>query len=298
MPGPNHTPAVLLLYFAQIINSGLALGSVYGLMAIGFALIYNSSRLINFAQGELLLLGGLGLFSLTQAMELNPFLALAAASIWGFLLGHFLYATTLGLAMSQSPLRQLMLTVAASLVWQGLAILVWGKKPLLLAQLLPMPEVRLGSLYFGRDTVTAMVLALASGAALSFFLRHTRRGRAIRAVSMNPLAARLQGINPKASHALAFALAGVLACMAGMAVGPQTMLRYDMGLGLGLKGFVAATIGGYSSLSRVFLGGLGLGLLEAALVLLVSAELKEALSFSLLIGLMLLMPMTSHEERA
>ena len=289
---------MLLLYIAQIVNSGLALGAVYGLMALGFALIYNSSRLINFAQGELLLLGGLGLFSMTQAMALNPLLALGAASLWGFLLGRFLHATTLGLAMSQSPLRQLMLTVAASLTWQGVAILVWGKKPLMLAQLLPLPDVRLGPLYIGRDTATALTVALASGAALSFFLKRTRRGRAIRAVSMSQLAARLQGVNPAASHALAFALAGVLACLAGMAVGPQTMLRYDMGLGLGLKGFVAATLGGYASLPRVFLGGLGLGLLEAALVLLVSAELKEALSFSLLIGLLLLMPMSGHKERA
>jgi len=289
---------MFLLYLAQIVNSGLALGAVYGLMALGFALVYNSSRLINFAQGELLLLGGLGLFSLAQTMHLSPLMALLAALVWGFLLGRFLYATTLGLAISQSPLRQLMLTVAASLVWQGLAILIWGKKPLMLDQILPLTDVRLGPLYLGRDTATALVLALTSGAALSFFLKRTRRGRAIRAVSMNPLAARLQGVSPTASYALAFALAGVLACLAGMAIGPQTMLRYDMGLGLGLKGFVAATIGGYTSLPRVFLGGIGLGLLEATLVLLVSAELKEALSFSLLIGLLLVMPIASHEERA
>ena len=282
------------LYLAQIVNSGLALGAVYGLMALGFALVYNSSRLINFAQGELLLLGGLGLYSLTQAMQLSPLVALAAAAAWGLALGALLYATTLGLAMSQKPLKQLMLTVAASLAWQGAAILAWGKKPLLLPQLLPLPDVRLGVLYLASSTVTALALAVTSGGALSLFLAHTRRGRAIRAVSMNALAARLQGVNPAVCHVTAFALAGVLACLAGMAVGPQTMLRYDMGLALGLKGFVAATLGGYRNLGRVFAGGLGLGFLEAGLVLLVSAELKEALTFGLLIIVLLTMPVAGR----
>jgi branched-subunit amino acid ABC-type transport system permease component len=282
------------LYLAQIINSGLALGAVYGLMALGFSLIYNSSRLINFAQGELLLVGGLGLYSLTQALEVGPVAGLAAASCWGVLMGWFLYATTLGLSLSAEPLKQLMLTVAASMVWQGAVILAWGKKPLMLPQLIPLPQLRAGHLFLSANTSTALVLALGAGSLLSVFLRCTRRGRAIRAVSMNPRAARLMGIRPGRAYATAFALAGILAALAGMAVGPQTMLRFDMGLGLGLKGFVAATLGGYTSLARVFLGGLALGLIEAVLVLLVSAELKEAVSFAMLIGLLLLIP---HKEK-
>jgi branched-subunit amino acid ABC-type transport system permease component len=144
--------------------------------------------------------------------------------------------------------------------------------------------------FLSQDTLTALVLALASVFFLSAFLSSTRTGRAIRAVSMNPVAARLQGIRPGQCHALSFALAGVLAAMAAMAVGPQTMLRYDMGLGLGLKGFVAATIGGYASVPRVFLGGVVLGLAEAALVLLLSGELKETVTYILLIGLLVLAP--------
>lgn len=281
---------MVIQYLAQIVNSGLALGAVYGLMAIGFALIFNSSRLINFAQGELLLIGGLTLHSLTQALHLPPLAALAAAAIFGYLLGHALYASTLGVSINASPLRQLMLTVAASLCWQGVAIVVWGKNPVMLPQLLPLPPVRLGLVFLSQDTLTALVLALASVFFLSAFLSSTRTGRAIRAVSMNPVAARLQGIRPGQCHALSFALAGVLAGMAAMAVGPQTMLRYDMGLGLGLKGFVAATIGGYASVPRVFLGGLALGLAEAALVLLLSGELKETVTYILLIGLLVLAP--------
>jgi branched-subunit amino acid ABC-type transport system permease component len=285
---------MLALYLAQIINSGLALGAVYGLMALGFSLVYNSSRLINFAQGELLLLSGLGLYTLTSTLHLNPVFALAAAALWGFCLGWLLYATTLGVSLRESPLRQLMLTVAASLTWQGVAILVWGKKPLLLPQLLPMPAFRLGPLFLSSDTLTTLALAVTSGMLLSLFLRHTRYGRAIRAVSMSPVAAMLQGISHKRMYGLTFAMAGVLAALAGMAVGPQTMLRYDMGLGLGLKGFVAATLGGYASLGRVFLGGICLGLLEALLVLTLSAELKETITYSLLIVLLILIP---HQEK-
>ena len=181
---------VVIQYLAQIVNSGLALGSVYGLMAIGFALIFNSSRLINFAQGELLLIGGLTLQSLTQAMLLPPVAALAAAALFGFILGHALYASTLGVSINASPLRQLMLTVAASLCWQGVAIVIWGKNPIMLPQLLPLPPLRLGLLFFSQDTLTALALASASVVLLSRFLFRTRVGRAVGAVCMDPRAPR------------------------------------------------------------------------------------------------------------
>lgn len=288
---------MLALYLAQIVNSGLALGAVYGLMALGFALIFNASRLLNFAQGELLLVGGLGLYSLCQFFIPSPLVGLVAAVGWGLLLGIFLYGTTLGLSLSADGLKQFILTVAASLAWQGAAILVWGKKPLMLPLLLPVPAVALGPLRLSPETAAALILSLGSGAALTVFLRYSRLGRAIRAVSQNAQAARLQGVNPRMAYALSFALAGGLAALAGMAVGPQTMLRHDMGLGLGLKGFVAATIGGYASLGRVFLGGIFLGLLEAGLTLLLSAELKEALTFSLLILLLVAIPPAHKEGR-
>lgn len=282
------------LYLAQAVNSGLALGAVYGLMALGFSLVYNSSRLINFAQGELLLLGGLVLYSLSQALELGPVTALLATGVFGFALGHVLYASTLGVMLGAQPLRQLMLTVAASLVWQGAAILVWGKNPLKLEQFVVFPPFRAGPFFLGANTVTALVLSVASVGVLSAFLTLTRTGRAIRAVSMNALAARLQGVNPVRVQALSFALSGMLAALAAMAIGPQTMLRYDMGFGLGLKGFVAATLGGYSSLSRVFAGGLFLGVVEACLTLAFSADLKETLTYTILVALMMLAPLPQN----
>jgi branched-chain amino acid transport system permease protein len=281
---------VLALYAAQAVNSGLALGAVYGLMALGFSLVYNSSRLINFAQGELLLLGGLVLYSLSHALSLGPVTALLATGVLGYGLGRLLHATTLGLSLKASPLRQLMLTVAASMIWQGVAILVWGKNPLKLDQFLPLGPLRLGPLYFGPNTMISLGLAVICTVGLSAFLGFTRAGRAIRAVSMNELAARLQGVDAASAQALSFALSGVLAALAAMAVGPQTMLRYDMGFGLGLKGFVAATMGGYVSLAKVFLGGLALGLLEALLTLAFSTDLKETLSYALLIAILVMAP--------
>lgn len=288
---------MLALYLAQIVNSGLALGAVYGIMALGFSLIFSSSRLINFAQGELLLLGGLGITSLAGAIRLSPVLALFAATLAGFCLGRILFATTLGLTLRASPLRQLMLTVAASLVFQGVAILAWGKNPLMPPRLLPLPDLRLGLLFLGRDTVTALALALACMAVLGAFLGYTRLGRALRATSQNAVGARLMGINPVLCHSLSFALAGALASLAALAVGPQTGLRYDMGLGLGLKGFAAATIGGYSSLGRVFAGGLALGMAEAALVLVLSGELKETATYALIIALLVAAPREQEADR-
>ena len=285
------------LYLAQIVNSGLALGAVYGIMALGFSLIFNASRLINFAQGELLLLGGLCVTSLAGAMHLSPAMALVAAAVAGFLLGRVLFASTLRLTLAASPLRQLMLTVAASLVFQGVAILIWGKNPIMPPRLLPLPDLRLGPIFLGRDTLTALTLALASVLVLTVFLGHTRLGRALRATAANPVGARLQGVDTVLCHALSFSLAGVLASLAALAVGPQAMLRYDMGLGLGLKGFAAATIGGYVSLGRVFAGGLILGLAEATLVLTLSGELKETATYLLLIILLVAAPREGEADR-
>jgi len=285
------------LYLAQIVNSGLALGAVYGIMALGFSLIFSASRLINFAQGELLLLGGLVVASLAGVMRLSPALALLAAALIGFLLGRALFATTLGLTLRASPLRQLMLTVAASLVFQGVAILAWGKNPLMPPRLLPLPDIRLGPLFLGRDTATALALAVCAMVVLGLFVNRTRIGRALRATSQNAVAARLQGVDPVFCHSLSFALAGVLASLAALAVGPQTGLRYDMGLGLGLKGFAAATIGGYTSLGRVFAGGLALGLAEAALVLLLSGEVKETAIYVLIILLLVAAPRQQETDR-
>ena len=284
------------LYLAQIVNSGLALGAVYGIMALGFSLIFSASRLINFAQGELLLLGGLIITSLSGVMNLPPLLALLAAGLAGYLLGRALFATTLGLTLRAAPLRQLMLTVAASLVFQGVAILAWGKNPLMPPRLIPMPDLRLGPLFLGRDTATALVLAVVCMVVLGLFLNRTRLGRGLRATAQNAVGARLQGVDTVFCHALSFALAGALASLAALAVGPQTGLRYDMGLGLGLKGFAAATIGGYTSLGKVFAGGIVLGLAEAALVLTLSGEVKETAIYALIIILLVAAP-RQHDER-
>ena len=287
---------MLALYLAQIINSGLALGAVYGIMALGFSLIFSASRLINFAQGELLLLGGLIITTLAGTMHLSPVVALVAASLAGFLLGRLLFATTLGLTLRAAPLRQLMLTVAASLVFQGVAILAWGKNPLMPPRLLPLPDLRLGPLFLGRDTATALLLAVVCMVLLGLFLNHTRLGRGLRATAQNAVAARLQGVDTVFCHALSFALAGALASLAALAVGPQTGLRYDMGLGLGLNGFAADTIGGYTSLGKVFAGGILLGLIEAALVLTLSGEFKETATYTLIIILLVIAP-REHDER-
>jgi branched-chain amino acid transport system permease protein len=164
-------------------------------------------------------------------------------------------------------------------------------------RLLPLPDARLGPIFLGRDTLTALTLALACILVLTVFLGHTRLGRAMRATAGNALAARLQGVDTVLCHALSFSLAGVLASLAALAVGPQTMLRYDMGLGLGLKGFAAATIGGYVSLGRVFVGGIVLGLIEAALVLFLSGELKETATYLLLVVLLVAAPREGEAER-
>jgi len=273
----------------QTLLGGLTIGAIYALVALGFSIIYNASRVINFAQGEFVMLGGMATVWLAAASWPLPLAGLAAvllAAGAGLALARFAVAPARG----ASVVTLIIITIGASILLRGLAALVWDKKihplppfsgeaPILVggAALLPQSLWVLG--------VTLLVVLLLSG----FFAR-TLTGKALLATSHNRLAAQLAGISVQRVLLASFALSAALGALAGILVAPITFTSWDVGVMLGLKGFAAAILGGLGSGPGAVLGGLALGMIEALGAGYVSSAYKDAIAFVIILAVLVFMP--------
>jgi branched-chain amino acid transport system permease protein len=273
----------------QYILSGITTGAIYALVALGFALIYNASHVINFAQGEFVMIGGMAtaaFFEAGIALYLSIPLAIGAAMLVGVLLEKLAVEP----AREASVVTLIIITIGASILLRGLATLVWDKKihrvpafsgeePILLggASLLPQVLWVLG--------VSAVAVAL-----LTWFFRRTLTGSAILAVSHNRLAARLMGISVRRILMVSFGLSAALGALAGALIAPISFTAWDAGVMLGLKGFAAAILGGLGSSAGAVLGGLALGLLEALGAGYLSSAYKDVFAFLIIIAALVFLP--------
>jgi len=275
--------------FLQFLFSGITIGATYALAALGFSIIYNASGVINFAQGEFIMLGGMAAALLAAQgvpLPLAILIAVAAAAIGGLLVEKLAIEP----AKNAEVVTLIIITIGASLFIRGLVQVTLGKgthalppfsgdKPLevLGATLLPQSLWVLG--------VTLVIVA-----ALAWFFTRTLQGKAMLATSHNKLAAQLVGINTKAILLASFGLSAALGALGGILVAPITNTSYDVGIMLGLKGFVAATLGGLGSGTGAIVGGLLLGLVEAMTAGYVSSSYKDAVPFVLILVVLFFMP--------
>lgn len=279
----------MLAQFLQFLFSGVTVGATYALAALGFTLIYNASHVINFAQGEFIMLGGMLAVFFTQAGLPLP-VALLLAVLLPALVGVLVEKLAIEPVKGAPTVSLIIITIGASLVIRGLTQ-VWlgkgthslpafsGDAPLALlgATLLPQSLWVLG--------VTALVVA-----ALWGFFNHTLLGKAMLATSFNSLAAQLVGVHTGRVLFLSFAMSGALGALGGVLVTPITLTSYDVGIMLGLKGFVAAVVGGLGNGLGAVLGGLLVGLLEALGAGYVSSAYKDAIPFGLILFILFFMP--------
>jgi branched-chain amino acid transport system permease protein len=277
----------------QFLLSGIVVGSIYALIALGFVTIYNVTGIINFAQGEFAVYGAFVAIALFQPvnlisgnvqLDLGVPLLLAAllAVVVTTLLGLLLYRLGIQPARKASILTMIIITIGAAFVFRGLALLVWGTDPYRLPAFTPGPPYRIFGAIMTRQgvwviAVTAVLLIL-----LYAFFNYTVTGKALRACAINPGAARLMGIPIKRMALLAFGLSAAVTAIAGIVIAPATFMVYDRGLILSLKGFVAATMGGMSNPAGAVAGGLLLGILEAFGAGLLSSGYRDAISFIVL----------------
>jgi len=279
----------MLAQFLQFLYSGVTVGSAYALAALGFTIIYNTSGVINFAQGEFIMLGGM-LAALMSAGGVPLPLAIIAAVLVTAVVGLAMEKTVIEPARNAQVVALIIITIGASLTIRGLVQIAFGKG----THVLPAfsgdaPIAFLGATLLPQS-LWVLGVTLAIVAALAWFFGRTLLGKAMLATSHNKLAAQLVGINTRRVLLLSFGLAALLGAVGGILVAPITYTSYDAGIMLGLKGFVAAVLGGLGGGAGAIAGGLILGIAEAMTAGYISSSYKDAVPFVLILLILFFMP--------
>lgn len=281
----------MLSVLLQIVISGLAMGAVYALVALGYTLIWNAVSVVNFAQGDLVMLGAfiaVGTLAAQLGMPLGIGLvgSLAAMAVFGMLMAWVIYHPL----RNRPQLAAIVATLGLSMALQNVAVLIWGPQPLNFTGPFGTDSVEL----FGVRVYAQYLLILAVLAAMMVLqhamFRHTSIGRAMRATAQDPEAARLMGIKTSRIIALIFAYAAVLAGLAGWLVAPLFYVSSDMGVNLSLRAFAATILGGFGSIPGALTGGLILGVMEAAGSFYISSEYIDVIAFGVLAAMLVLRP--------
>jgi len=280
----------LTLQIFQFLLSGLTTGSTYALIAIGFSLIHNSTGIVNFAQGEFVMLGGMFMITFHSFLGLPMLpaflLTMGAVAAVGLLLERF----PLREAKSKEILILVMITVGASIFIRGLVMMIWGKNPMILPPLSGDAPLVFFDIAIMPQSLWIFGITLTAVVALNYFFKRTFIGKAMRAVAASRRSAMLTGIPVDRMVLLSFTLSGALGAVAGITLTPITTTSYDVGVMLGLKGFSAAILGGYGSMPGAVLGGLVLGVLESLAAGLVSSEYKDAIAFLIMLLVLFFKP--------
>jgi branched-chain amino acid transport system permease protein len=280
----------LWLQIFQFTLSGLTTGSTYALVAIGFSLIHNATGIVNFAQGEFVMLGGMFMITFYSFLRLPMVLAFVLTIFCVAAIGFLLERGPVNRARSKEILILVMITVGASISIKGLSMMIWGKNPMTLPSFSgENPLIFLGAAIMPQS-IWIFGITLFVVVALSYFFRGTMTGKAMRAVAASRKTALLSGISVDRMILLSFTLSGALGAAAGVILTPITTTSYDMGVMMGLKGFSAAILGGYGSMPGAVIGGLLLGVLESLGAGLISSEYKDALAFLILLIVLFFKP--------
>jgi len=280
---------VTLDQFVQYIFSGITSGSIYALTALGFTLIFNATQIINFAQGQLVMLGGMSAVALYGAgLPLWACFVVAVAVVTGVTVGFEQIA--IRPLLKKGVLAQIIATVGASFVFATVAMLIWGRDAVALPPFSGDDPISVGGATIIPQTLWVVGLTVVIVIALQIFYRRTLFGKAVRACAINPTSARMQGISYSRVVMFSFALSGAISAAAGVMITPISFMSYSSGALLGLKGFAAATLGGLGSPVGAVAGGFILGIVEALGVGVVSAGYKDAISFVILLLVLFLRP--------
>jgi branched-chain amino acid transport system permease protein len=278
--------------FLQYIISGIHNGSIYALTALCFTLVFNATHVINFSQGQMVMLGGMTSVALYGA----------GLPLWASVLLAIVIVVIISLVFERVAIRpllqagvlaQIVATVGASFVFQTVAMLVWGRDDVSLPSFPGGGAVlRVAGATITGQTLWIAGLTLVIVIALQVFYHKSLFGTAVRACAVDPLGARLQGVSYRAVVMFSFGLAGAISATAGAVFTPATMMNYGSGTMLGLTGFVAATLGGLGSPVGAVLGGYALGVVEALAVGLIpgGAGYKSAVSFVILLLILFARP--------
>jgi branched-chain amino acid transport system permease protein len=273
----------------QFLLAGLTVGAIYALVALGFAIIYNASHVINFAQGEFVMIGGMAAAAFVDAGLPLPLAALAAVG-GATLVGLALEKLAVEPARGAPVVTLIIITIGASILLRGLAALVWDKKIHSLPAFSGDTPLAIGGATLLPQTLWVLGATVLTVGLLWWFFNRTLTGKAILAVSHNRLAAELMGISVRRVLLVSFGLSAALGALAGVLIAPISFTSWDVGVMLGLKGFAAAILGGMGSGPGAIAGGLVLGLVEALGAGYLSSAYKDVFAFVIILAALIFLP--------
>ena len=279
--------------FLSYLINGISLGSVYAIIALGYTMVYGIARMLNFAHGDIIMVGGFTVFTIVTTMGGSPVVGILASVVVCTVLGVTIERVAYRPLRDASPLAVLITAIGVSYLLQNVALLIFGSNARQFTSVITVPALKLagGKLSISSVTIVTILSCIVIMAALMAFINKTKMGQAMLAVSEDRGAATLMGINVNRTISVTFAIgsalaavAGVLLCSAYPSLSPYT------GSMPGIKAFVAAVFGGIGSIPGAFIGGILLGIIENLAKAYISSQLSDAIEFSVLIIVLLVRP--------
>jgi len=276
--------------FIQYLFAGITYGSIYAIVAIGFNIIYNTTGMINFAQGEFVMLGGMIAVSLLPFMPLP--LAIGLSVLMTMVIGALIEIVFIRWLHSPSVLRMIIITIGISILTREAAVHIWGDNIRALPYFVGNEITTIGIMGARISPQVLWVVGLCGVMVLvlHLFFKTTPVGREMRACAANRTAAVLCGINPRNMVTLSFVLSAGIGALAGCVMSPITYTQYDIGTGLAIKGFTVAILGGLGNSGGAVAAGLILGVIEAFSVSVVPLAFQDAISITILLGILFVRP--------
>ncbi len=271
--------------FLQFFISGIGTGSIYAIVALGFMIVYSVTKVVNFSQGEFVMLGGMISVAFFK-LGVPLYIAILCAVMICTLFGVFFYQVVIYPIKSAPSFSLILVTFGASIVIRGIALIIWGTDPMLLPSFTGSNSIVISKIMISPQSLWVMGTTAFLTIFLYLFFEYTLHGKAFRASSINTLGASLMGIRTDRMGALAFALAAGLGALAGAVLTPLMTTSYDIGLSLAVKGFIAALIGGLNKIEGVILGGLILGILESLGAGLIHSGFKDAIPLIIFLAIL------------
>ena len=279
--------------FISYLKDGISLGSIYAIIALGYTMVYGIARMLNFAHGDIIMVGGFTVFTIVTTMGGSPVVGILASVVVCTVLGVTIERVAYRPLRDASPLAVLITAIGVSYLLQNVALLIFGSNARQFTSVITVPALKLagGKLSISSVTIVTILSCIVIMAALMTFINKTKMGQAMLAVSEDRGAATLMGINVNRTISVTFAIgsalaavAGVLLCSAYPSLSPYT------GSMPGIKAFVAAVFGGIGSIPGAFIGGILLGIIENLAKAYISSQLSDAIVFSVLIIVLLVRP--------
>lgn len=279
-----------MVLIEQFIN-GLNLGSIYALMALGYTMVYGIAKMLNFAHGDIIMVGAYSISVAATNLGLSPMMSVLLSMIVCTVLGVAIEKIAYKPLRTASPLTVLITAIGVSYLLQSVALLIFGSQSQKVASVIEMQAVKLGGIVLTGESVVTLTVTFVIMACLVIFINRTKMGKAMLAVSEDRGAAELMGINVNNTISITFAIGSFLAAVAGaLFVSSYGFVDPYTGALPGIKAFVAAVLGGIGSIPGAMLGGILLGIIESMSKAYISTQLSDAVVFGVLIVVLLVKP--------